>query len=182
MKYSQTLEDPGGHKSAENGARELKHDGISLAHAQGIVLFTLVNDLDTLTPSLTKSLAIKRGPAWRESPSAVIGNVIGLCMTELRDRKHLRGPSDVAQIPNPAVLFASNRHPVHMRNWARLLVISAVAAVGAASDQQPFQQHAAPVRAFDKTSSTGNLIFSSVSSLLQHWPNTRYITGMTTFR
>ena len=69
-----------------------------------------------------------------------------------------------------------------MYGWTRLLVILAAAAVQASSDQQLFQQHATPglkpvQRASDKANSTGNLIFWSVSSLLQHWPNTRYING-----
>ena len=73
-----------------------------------------------------------------------------------------------------------------MRGWTRLLVILAAVTVGSASDQQIFQQHAAsgtrPVhRASDKANSTGNLVFWSVSSFLQHWPNTRYINGMATF-
>ena len=74
-----------------------------------------------------------------------------------------------------------------MRSWASLLVILTVAAVVAASDQQVLQQHAVPrlesvQRTSARTNSTGNLIFWSVNSLLQHWPNTRYITGMETSR
>lgn len=71
-----------------------------------------------------------------------------------------------------------------MRGWTRLLVIFAAAAVRATSEQHGFQQHAVPglKKGFDKTTSTGNLIFWSVSSLLQHWPNTRYINGMATVR
>ena len=73
-----------------------------------------------------------------------------------------------------------------MRGWTCLLVILAAAAIGGASDQQVFQQHAVPglkpaQRASDKANSTGNLIFWSVNSLLQHWPNTRYINGEVTF-
>ena len=74
-----------------------------------------------------------------------------------------------------------------MRGWAPLLVTLTTAAAGVASDQRVFQNHAAPglepaQRVFDKGNSTGNLIFRSVSSLLQVWPNTRYINGMVTFR
>ena len=74
-----------------------------------------------------------------------------------------------------------------MRGWTRVLIILAAVAVQATPDQQLFQQPAAsgvkPVqRVFDRTNSTGNLIFWSISSLLQHWPNTRYINGMVTFR
>ena len=77
--------------------------------------------------------------------------------------------------------------PCSMRRWTPLLVILAVAVVGATSDQQIFQQYAAPgpmqaQRASDKTNSTGNLIFWSVSSLLQLWPNNRYINGTVTFQ
>ena len=64
-----------------------------------------------------------------------------------------------------------------MRGWSRLLLILAAAAVRVTADQQVFQQHAA-ASASDKTNSTGNLIFWSVSSFLQHWPGTRYINGM----
>lgn len=72
-----------------------------------------------------------------------------------------------------------------MGGWTRLLVILAAAAVGATSDQQVFQQHAAPdlkpaQGLSDKVNSTGNLIFSSVNSLLKLWPNARYINGMVT--
>ncbi|KAF9653761.1 hypothetical protein BDM02DRAFT_3086829 [Thelephora ganbajun] len=71
-----------------------------------------------------------------------------------------------------------------MRGWTYLLVIPVVAVLGTASGQQAFLQHAASglkpaQRASDKANSTGNLIFWSVSSLLQHWPNTRYINGHT---
>ena len=73
-----------------------------------------------------------------------------------------------------------------MRVLTRLLVALTAAVVVVASDQQVFQQHAAPGSksaqwASDKTNSTGNLVFWSVSSLLQHWPNNRYINGMVTF-
>ena len=70
-----------------------------------------------------------------------------------------------------------------MRGWARLLVILAATAVRAIPDQQVFHQHTAPSLkiGFNKTNSTGNLIFWSVSSFLQHWPNTRYINGTVTF-
>lgn len=71
-----------------------------------------------------------------------------------------------------------------MRKWTRLLAILAIAAVGATSDQQvPLQRTApglGPTQVLDKTNSTGNLIFWSVNSFLQHWPNTRYINGMVT--
>ena len=75
----------------------------------------------------------------------------------------------------------------NMRAWTCLLVILAAAAVGVTSDQRVFQQHTAPgprpaQRASDKANSTGNLIFWSVNSLLQHWPNTRYVNGMLTSR
>ena len=71
-----------------------------------------------------------------------------------------------------------------MRGLTRLLVILAAAAVRATTDQKAFQQHAPPglKTAFDKTSSAGNLIFWSIDSLLQHWPNSRYVMGMVTFR
>jgi hypothetical protein len=70
--------------------------------------------------------------------------------------------------------------------WTRLLIALITAAVGTASDQQVFQQHTSPgfrpaQRASDTTNSTGNLIFWSVNSLLQQWPNTRYINGVMTF-
>jgi hypothetical protein len=73
-----------------------------------------------------------------------------------------------------------------MRGWTRLFVVLAAATVGAAFYQQFFQEHALPgldlaQRAPDKTNSTGNLIFWSISSLLQHWPNTRYINGAVMF-
>ena len=71
-----------------------------------------------------------------------------------------------------------------MRGWMHLLVVLAAAVVQAAPNQQVFQHHAAPdlKPAFDTSNSTGNLIFWSVNSLLQHWPNNRYINGMATFR
>jgi hypothetical protein len=74
-----------------------------------------------------------------------------------------------------------------MRGWTRLFVALTAAVVGTASDQQVFQQRTGHglgqvQRASDTTNSTGNLIFSSVNSLLQQWPNTRYINGMMTFR
>ena len=74
-----------------------------------------------------------------------------------------------------------------MRVWTCLLAILAAATVGVTSDQQVFQKHVAPglepaQRASDKTNSTGNLIFWSIASLLQSWPNTRYINGMVVFR
>ena len=72
-----------------------------------------------------------------------------------------------------------------MRALACLLAILAAAAVGVTSDQQVFQQHVSPGlepprRASDRTNSTGNLIFWSIASLLQFWPNTRYVNGMFT--
>ena len=74
-----------------------------------------------------------------------------------------------------------------MHSWTRLLAILVAAAAGAAPDQQVFQQHAAQglkqvQRTSDQTNSTANLIFWSVSSLLQHLPNTRYINGMVAFQ
>ena len=74
-----------------------------------------------------------------------------------------------------------------MRGWTHLLAALAAATVGTAYDQQVFQQRTDPglgstQRASDTTNSTGNLIFSSVNSLLQQWPNTRYINGMMAFR
>jgi len=74
-----------------------------------------------------------------------------------------------------------------MRGLTRLLAALAAAVVVAASDQQVFQQPTTAgskpaQRASDKTNSTGNLIFWSVSSLLQHWPNNRYINGIVTSR
>ena len=74
-----------------------------------------------------------------------------------------------------------------MRSLAHLLVVIAAAAVRVASDQQVLQHYAAPGlgptdRAFNKINSTGNLMFWSVSSLLQQRPNTRYINGMVTFQ
>ena len=74
-----------------------------------------------------------------------------------------------------------------MRGLTRLLIALAAAVVVAASDQQVFQQPATTgpkpaQKASDKTNSTGNLIFWSVSSLLQHWPNNRYINGTVTSR
>ena len=74
-----------------------------------------------------------------------------------------------------------------MRVWTCLLAILAAATVGVTSDQQVFQKHVVSgpepaQRVSDKTNSTGNLIFWSVASLLQSWPNTRYINGMVVFR
>ena len=63
--------------------------------------------------------------------------------------------------------------------WTHLFILAA-AALGVTSDQRVFQQH--PARTSDKANSTGNLIFWSVNSLLQFWPNTRYTNGMVTFR
>ena len=73
-----------------------------------------------------------------------------------------------------------------MRGWTRLLVILVATAIGATSDQV-FQQHAAPgpmpaQRASDNANLTGNLVFWSANSLLQLWPNNRYINGTVTFR
>ena len=76
-----------------------------------------------------------------------------------------------------------------MCGWTCLMVILAAIAVGAASgsDQKSFQQHAAlslmpAQRAFDNTNSTGNLIFWSINSLLQVWPNGRYTAGTVTLQ
>ncbi|KAF9788174.1 hypothetical protein BJ322DRAFT_611735 [Thelephora terrestris] len=72
-----------------------------------------------------------------------------------------------------------------MRRLTNLLVVFVAAAARvAANDQQVFRQHATPdsklaQRTYDQASSTGNLIFWSVNSLLQQWPNTRYINGHT---
>ena len=73
-----------------------------------------------------------------------------------------------------------------MRGWKCLLVILAAAVAGVTPDQQAFQQHAvsdpSPAQKTpEKAGSTGNLIFWSINSLLQFWPNTRYINGMMTF-
>ena len=68
-----------------------------------------------------------------------------------------------------------------MRGWTRLLVVLTAAAVGATPDQYAFQQYTAPgLRQAQRTNSTGNLVFGSVNSLLQRWPNTRYINGLLT--
>lgn len=72
-----------------------------------------------------------------------------------------------------------------MRGLGRILVALTAAAAVAASDQQVFQQNSTPgskpaQKTSDKANSTGNLIFWSVSSLLQHWPNNRYINGIVT--
>ena len=72
-----------------------------------------------------------------------------------------------------------------MRAWTCLLGIVAAGMVGATSDQQVLQRHAASdpqpaQRVLGNTNSTGNLIFSSVNSLLQFWLNTRYINGTVT--
>lgn len=75
----------------------------------------------------------------------------------------------------------------NMCHWIRLLVVLATA-TGAMSSQHFFQQHAAQdsesVRSAPDAmvNSTENLIFWSVSSLLQQWPNTRYINGMAMFQ
>ena len=73
-----------------------------------------------------------------------------------------------------------------MRGWTHPLLVLAAAAVGVISDQRAFQKLPASgsgpaQRAFNRANSTGNLIFWSVNSLLQHWPNTRYVNGMVTF-
>ena len=84
--------------------------------------------------------------------------------------------------------FLSTLTLSRMLGWTRLgLTILTAAAVQASSDQQLFQQHAAPglkpvQRASDKANSTGNLIFWSVSSFLQHWPNSYHVNGMAMFR
>ena len=65
-----------------------------------------------------------------------------------------------------------------MLAWTCLLAILAAAAVGITSGQQVFQQHVSP--GLEMTNSTGNLIFWSIASLLQFWPNTRYVNGMFT--
>lgn len=75
-----------------------------------------------------------------------------------------------------------------MHAWNYLPAVLLSAAVGVANDQQVFRQHAAPHikltrGAYDTVkNSTGNLIFWSVNSLLQHWPNTRYINGTGSFQ
>ena len=76
-----------------------------------------------------------------------------------------------------------------MHRWTCFLLILAASAVRAISDQRVFQQHAGPgsdlkptQRASGMVNSTGNLIFWSVNSLLQHWPNTRYVNGTAMFR
>ena len=82
----------------------------------------------------------------------------------------------------------STLNPCSMHAWTHLLVVLMAAGVGVANDQQVVQQLAAPASALaqgaydNETNSTGNLIFWSVNSLLQNWPNTRYINGMVTFR
>ena len=71
-----------------------------------------------------------------------------------------------------------------MYRWTHPLVVLAVAAVaGAMASQQFFQGSESVQRAPDtERNSTANLVFWSVSSLLQQWPNTRYANGMLTFQ
>ena len=73
-----------------------------------------------------------------------------------------------------------------MRGWTCLSAILAAVTIEVTSGQHAFQQHTAsglwPAQeASGEKNSTRNLIFWSVNSLLQHWPNTRYISGMATF-
>lgn len=70
-----------------------------------------------------------------------------------------------------------------MHCWLHIL---AAAAVVVADDQVRFRQQVgagleSARGSYQEGNSTGNLIFWSVNSLLQHWPNTRYTNGTVTF-
>ena len=70
-----------------------------------------------------------------------------------------------------------------MHCWLHIL---AAAAVVVADDQVRFRQQVdadleSARGSYQKGNSTGNLIFWSVNSFLQHWPNTRYTNGTVTF-
>lgn len=61
-----------------------------------------------------------------------------------------------------------------MKGWELCLLASAFPIAVLSAPQTVLE---APLS--DRRSATGNLIFQSVSNILQHWPNTKYVNGKT---